>query len=301
MLRKTRKNVGVIGLGIIGSRVVAALRASGFNVFVWNRTPRTVPNFLGSAAGVAELCETIQIFVSDGPALHEVIGSMELGPRHTVICCATVGPEAVLEAAEMVASRGARFLDAPFTGSKGAAENRALTYYIGGEDSVLGEVEPVLRASSKAIVKIGGIGQASVLKLVTNMLVASTVQTLAEALAITVRSGIDGAMLSAALEHHAVRSGLTDLKLPHMLAEDYSPHFSIKHLFKDVQLALRVANQLGIHIPSTSAAGNALHGALNRGLGELDVAALVQAFELQSAAEGEDRTNQSDPTDSKPL
>ena len=70
MPRTIRQNAGVIGLGIIGSRVAANLRKAGFQTWVWNRTPRPEPNFLSSACEVAESAKIIQIFVSDGPALH---------------------------------------------------------------------------------------------------------------------------------------------------------------------------------------------------------------------------------------
>ena len=109
MARKLRKNVGLIGLGIIGSRVAAALRAGGFQVYVWNRTPRPEPNFLSSPAEVAEVADIIQLFVSDAHALFEVIDAFadKLTPRHTVICNSTVGPEATVEAAQIVKDHGA--------------------------------------------------------------------------------------------------------------------------------------------------------------------------------------------------
>src|SRR5262245_10449665 len=114
MSRKARKNVGVIGLGIIGSRVASGLRAAGMQVYIWNRSAKPAPNFLGSPAEVAQSAEIVQIFVADGPALFDVIETMAeaLTPKHIVMCNATVGPEAVLEAARMVESRGAQFLDA---------------------------------------------------------------------------------------------------------------------------------------------------------------------------------------------
>ncbi|HYR59066.1 MAG TPA: NAD(P)-binding domain-containing protein, partial [Chthoniobacteraceae bacterium] len=116
MPRKSRKNVGLIGLGIIGARVAAGLRASGFHVFVWNRSAKPTPNFVGSPAEVAQLCEIVQLFVADAQALFDVVEQMKeaLTPRHVVICNATVGPEATLEAARIVEETGAHFLDAPF-------------------------------------------------------------------------------------------------------------------------------------------------------------------------------------------
>ena len=76
MARRTRKNVGIIGLGIIGSRVAENLRRLGFHVFVWNRNPRRVPNFVGAPTELAEMCDFIQLFVSDDDALLDVIRQM---------------------------------------------------------------------------------------------------------------------------------------------------------------------------------------------------------------------------------
>ena len=283
MPRKSRKNVGLIGLGIIGSRVAAGLRSAGFQVFVWNRSARPAPNFLGSPAEVAESCEIIQIFVSDAQALSEVIEAMSdsLTPRHVIICNATVGPEAVLEAAKQVTNRGAQFLDAPFTGSKTAAEKRELVYYIGGSDAAYLKVKSVLEATSKAIVRIGEIGHASTVKVVTNMISAVTIQTLAEALAIVQKAGLSPETLGAAIAHNGCRSGVIELKLPKMVAGDYEPHFSLKHMFKDVQLGIHLANTLNIEIPATTVTAGVLYGAINQGLADLDFSALYKVYSPQ--------------------
>src|SRR5438876_1101801 len=92
-----RKNVGVIGLGIIGRAVAAHLRRKGFPVYVWNRSPRPVPNFVGSPAELASLCDYIQIFVSDDEALLQTVEqlSADLAPRHTVLAHSTVAPDSM--------------------------------------------------------------------------------------------------------------------------------------------------------------------------------------------------------------
>ena len=280
MGRKSRKNIGLIGLGIIGSRIAAALRAAGFNVYVWNRTPRPHPNFLGSPAEVAEACDIIQIFVADGKALNEVINGFgdKLTPGHIIISSATVGPDATLEVAKLVESRGAKFLDAPFTGSKMAADKAQLVYFIGGSDETLDRVEPVLKASSKAIVKIGAIGQAAAVKVATNMLAAATVQTLVEAIALVKKSGLPGEAMAAALEHHGVRSGLTDMKMPGLLKGDFEPHFSVKHMLKDMQIALSMAELHSVELPVTTAAARVLYDAANRGWADLDFSSVLKFY-----------------------
>jgi 3-hydroxyisobutyrate dehydrogenase-like beta-hydroxyacid dehydrogenase len=154
MASRTRKNIGVLGLGIIGQRVVNNLRERGFHVFVWNRTPRPVPNFVGSPAEVAELCDYIQIFVADDDALLAMMQRMtpNLTAHHVVMAHCTVSPDTMRAAAEMAERRGAQLLDCPFTGSKNAAEKGELVYYVGGDEAALRQVRPILEASSKEII-----------------------------------------------------------------------------------------------------------------------------------------------------
>lgn len=280
MSRKVRKNVGVIGLGIIGTRVAAGLRAAGYQVYVWNRSAKPAPNFLGSPAEVAESAEIIQIFVSDAQALFDVVEAMSetLTPKHVIVCNSTVGPEAVLETAQLVQARGAQFLDAPFTGSKIAAEKRQLVYYVGGAEPAFQRVRPILELTSKSIIRMGEIGHAATIKVVTNMISAVTAQVLAEALSIVQKAGLEPEMLSAAIEMNACRSGVIDLKLPKMLSGDYEPHFSLKHMFKDVQLGIHMANALDIEIPATTVTAGVMYGALNQGWGDFDFSILYKNY-----------------------
>src|SRR4029077_15215676 len=182
----THKNIGVIGLGIIGSAVAGNLRRKGYPAFVWNRSPRPVPNFVGSVGELTELCNYIQIFVSDDDALLQTVEQLSesLRPRHLVLAHSTVTPDSMRAAAEIVEHRGARFVEALFTGSKPAAEKGELVYYVGGTDRALREARPILEASSKEIIYIGPVGHASAIKIATNIIPAATVQAAAEALAL---------------------------------------------------------------------------------------------------------------------
>src|SRR4029453_8539494 len=161
MSHATHKNIGVIGLGIIGRGVAGNLRRKGFSVFVWNRSPRSVPNFVGSPGELAGLCNYIQIFVSDDDALLQSVEQLseKLTPGHVIFAHSTVAPDSMRAAADIVERRGGRFVEACFTGSKGAAEKGELVYYVGGTDEALREGRPILEASSKEIVHIGPVGQ----------------------------------------------------------------------------------------------------------------------------------------------
>lgn len=281
MPRKSRKNVGLIGLGIIGARAAAGLRAAGYQVFVWNRTAKPAPNFLGSPGEVADICDIVQLFVSDSQATFEMIEAIadSLTPRHIVICNGTIGPEGTVEAARMVQDKGAQFLDAPFTGSKGAADRSQLVYYVGGDEAVYQRARPVLEATSKAIVRCGKIGDAAMLKVATNLITAVTTQTLAEALAITRKAGINPEAFAAVLEHNACRSGVVELKMPKMVTGDFEPHFSLKHMFKDVQLGIHIANSLDLEVPATTVTAGVMYGALNNGWADLDFSSVFKIYD----------------------
>lgn len=289
MPRKSRKNIGLIGLGIIGSRVAAGLREAGYKVYVWSRTPRPEPNFLGSPAKVAEICEVILIFVSDAEAVYETIERLSgsLTEHHIVVCCSTIGPTAVREAARRVEAQGACFVDAPFTGSKEAASSNQLVYYLGGTPELLERVEAVLGPVSKAIVRIGEVGHAATVKIALNMMVAVSAQTLAEALAVVRQSGVTQESFAEALAHNGARSVVTDLKLPKMLTREYDPHFSLKNMFKDVQLAIHMANAFDLDIPATTATAGVMYGGLNRGWGDQDFSVVTEMFPQPAIPEPE--------------
>jgi 3-hydroxyisobutyrate dehydrogenase-like beta-hydroxyacid dehydrogenase len=274
-------SAGVIGLGIIGSRVVACLRRSGYELWLWNRTVRPEPGFLSSPAEVAESCKHIQLFVSNGEALLSVVRAMApaLTPEHIIINHATISLQETLEAASIVADRHAAFLDAPFTGSRDAAQNGQLVYYVGGDAEVIARARPLLEVSSCHILPVGDIGQATVLKVATNIISASQVSALSEALALLDRHDVELSKLSLALERNAARSGVIDMKLPCMLAADFEPRFSLKHMFKDVQLALAMAQEKDIELPTASAfAGMAMAG-IHREWGDEDFSVLARFYD----------------------
>src|SRR5947209_6868495 len=215
-------NIGIVGLGIIGRGIAAHLRRKCFPVFVWNRSPRPVPNFVGSLGELLQLCSYIQIFVSDDEALLQTVEQLreKLTSRHVIFAHSTVAPDSMRAAAETVESRGAQFVEACFTGSKGAAEKGELIYYVGGTDDAVRQARPVLEASSKEIVRIGAVGQASAVKIATNMVTAASVQAAAEALALLQAQGLSPDKFMEAMRVNASYSGTLAMKLPKMLSRD---------------------------------------------------------------------------------
>ena len=237
---------GVFGLGLIGSRVAARIQSAGFPLAVWNRTDRRfegLPVPAPDPASVARDADILQIFVADDHALHDTVRALipALGPHHIVLSHATVAPQTVRELAVHVTATGAAFLDAPFTGSRDAAAQGQITYYIGGEAAALERARPVLAASAKSILPMGKVGQASTVKLATNIMAAAAAVSLAEAIHLLKANGVDTQMLVDALENNAARSGVTDLKLPCMLGHDFAPRFSARNMRKDLRLASAAA------------------------------------------------------------
>lgn len=281
-------SAGVLGLGIIGSRVARRVSDAGFPLALWNRTPRLFPGLpqpLGSPADVARSADILQVFVSDDDALCETVRQLLpfLQPRHVVISHATVAPSTVRGLADQVADTGAAFLDAPFTGSRDAAAQGQITYYISGDSETLDRARPILAASAKALLPLGDIGRASAVKIATNILAAAAAASLAEAVNLLRSNGVDPRILTTVLETNAARSGVTDLKLPCMLDNDFAPRFSARNMRKDLRLArdLTPSDPTGL----TATLLSLYEQTCQEGLGEEDFAAIVK---LRSTAPAKD-------------
>ena len=281
MSHATRKNIGVIGLGIIGRGIAGNLRRKGFPVYVWNRSPRSVPNFVGSPGEVAEICNYIQIFVSDDEALLHTVRQLgeNLTPRHLVFAHSTVAPDSMRAAAEIVERRKARFVEAPFTGSKTAAEKGELVFYVCGNDLALREARPILEASSKEVIEIGPtIGHASAIKIATNMITAASVQAAAEALALVQALDLPLEKFIEAMRSNASHSTTLAMKLPKMLSRDFEPHFSAKHMLKDMQIANQIGLSNYLDLGVTAAARDQLLEQMHWGHGDDDYSVIARKY-----------------------
>jgi len=246
-------NISVLGLGIIGSIWAKNLITDGHNLRCWNRTPKYFPNFHASIQEAVEVAEVIFIVVADPPAVQSVLDQImpKLAPGALVIQSSTISALWTRIFAEQVRRTGAVYLEAPFTGSKIAAEKRQTVYYLGGEPEVVERARPVLEPISSAIIHIGPLGSASTLKLAMNLNVAGVAQSLCESLALCRASGISDDVYFSALARNVSHSGLADLKEPKLLRSDYSPQFSLKHMAKDLRLASETAADLSVALELT--------------------------------------------------
>jgi 3-hydroxyisobutyrate dehydrogenase-like beta-hydroxyacid dehydrogenase len=270
----------VLGLGVIGCRAYTRLVKAGWQVACWNRTPKGVPHEAASPEEAMEGAEIISVYLKDAPAVREVMLRIEacFKPGQWVLNHATVDLETTLWLAEHVAARGCGFLDAPFTGSRVAAENGQLVYYIGGDPDRVPELQSYLTITSKSQLHCGGVGSATVVKLATNLISACSVQAMAEALAIATRHGVGADCFIQAVSQNASASVLGSMKLPAMASGNYDTHFSLSNMAKDSRYVLALAESAGLETPAISAVSKRMNALSGEGLGDLDFSVLAKPY-----------------------
>jgi len=273
--------ISVLGLGIIGSIWAKNLIVDGHDVRCWNRTPRDFPHFHASIQEAVDGAEVIFIVVADPPAVQSVLNQIhpKLGPGVLVIQSSTISATWTRLFATQVQQTGAWFLEAPFTGSKIAAEQRQTVYYLGGDPEVVEKARPVLEPLSSAILHIGPLGSASSLKLAMNLNIAGVAQSLCESLTLSRTAGIPDDVYFNALARNVARSGVSDLKAPKLIQRDYSPQFSLKHMAKDLRLALETAAELSVSLEQAGQLKKIYDQGIDAGWSEDDFIGLIRLLE----------------------
>jgi 3-hydroxyisobutyrate dehydrogenase/glyoxylate/succinic semialdehyde reductase len=281
MSSPTTSRVAVLGLGIIGSRACSRLSQAGWQLTCWNRTPKGAAGETATPEAAIEGASIISIYLKDVPAVRQVVGRLEafLQPDQIVLNHATVDLETTRWLEKICLTRGCRFLDTPFTGSKVASANGQLLYYIGGDAGLAEELKPYLRLTSKGQLHCGEVGSATVLKLATNLISACTVQALAESLAIVTHHGVSADCLIQAVSEGANGSMLTGMKLPTMAAGNFDTHFSLSNMEKDSRYVLALAKSAGLKTPAITAVSQRMEELSAEGLGDLDYSAVVKPYQ----------------------
>src|ERR1700733_3340764 len=283
--------VGLIGLGLMGHPMGANLLKAGFELTVWNRTASRGDDLVAAGGKraatpreVAAASEVIITIVSDPPALESVFWGENgvfsgLKRGSLMIESSTVSPGLEKRSAVAAAEKGAEFLEAPVTGGTWGAEKGDLVFMVGGKAETLQRVEPVMSAMGKRFFHLGPVGAGQTVKLAMNLLLALEVEAFAEALALVTRAGIAGDKLFEVMQSSMGRSGLLDMKGAMMLKGDYKPSFPLRLMHKDMGLALDLANQLGVPLPSSAATREVLSAVKGATKEDVDFSALASFWQ----------------------
>jgi len=286
------RNIGFIGLGLMGRPMSLNLLKTGHRVTVWNRTPARAEELVAAGAvlaktprEVASASDVLITIVSDPPALESVLwgreghadGALEGLPSGSLyIDSSTVSPSLVKRISAACRDRGVRFLDAPVTGGDWGAREGNLVFMIGGEAATLKEAEPILGIMGKKWFHLGPNGAGQTVKLAMNAILALEVGAMAEALALVTKAGLSGEQLVEVMQASMARSGVLDVKSPLMLKGDYKPSFPLRLMHKDLGLALDLANQLGVALPTTAAAREIYNAVKGEAKEDLDYSAVMR-------------------------
>jgi 3-hydroxyisobutyrate dehydrogenase-like beta-hydroxyacid dehydrogenase len=284
--------VGFIGLGIMGSRMAANIAGAGFELTVWNRKRARAEAFAAehgagvadTPAHVARASDVVISIVVDGPQVEQVLlgddGVLE-DARDGLVCVdmTTIAPREAQAIAARLAERGVGFVDAPVTGSAPKAQDGTLTIMAGGAAADLARVGPVFDAIGETVVHVGPVGHGQTVKVLTNAVAAANIATLAQALLVGRRAGVDLDRMVEVLPRSAGGSRMGELKAQSMLTHDFTALFKLEHMLKDVGLALDAALEAGAPFPAAADARELLSAANGRGLGEQDFAAVVEVLE----------------------
>jgi len=276
------QRITVAGLGIIGSAWAQNLHADGLTVRGWNRTPKDYPFYEADLAKAVAEAEMIIIVVADPPAVESILKVIvpHLKPGQLVAQSSTISAYWTKKFAAQVEAAGAEFLEAPFTGSKPAAEARKTVFYLGGPEEIVEKARPVLTRLSAHILHIGALGTASSLKLAMNLNLALMSEALSESLTLTRAEGIPDEKYFDALHLNVGKSGFSDLKEPKFRAKDYAPQFSLKHMNKDLRLALETAGE--VDLPTAKALKSFYDNGMKAGMGDDDFTGIIRLLDARS-------------------
>ncbi len=271
----------MIGLGIIGSAWAQHLEADGVLSATWNRTPKVFPRFQQDLAAIPAQADLIHIVVSDELALGSVIQVLapSLTARHVVIQSTTIDPASSDSTSAVVEAQGARYLEAPFTGSLPGALSRKTLFYLGGEASLVANVTPYLKRLSEQQIRIGTPPQACTLKLAMNLQIAAAVAALAESISICRNADISDPIFFEALASNAASSKLTQWKEALMCSGEFPAQFSTKHMAKDMRLLGSLTKDNFVLHASIL---EKLRLAMENGFGDEDFSAMVKLHKKNS-------------------
>ena len=271
--------ITVLGLGIIGSIWANNWAEDGHQVTTWNRTPKPdAPGWQADLVTAVQKADLVALVLSDGAVTQKILEQVlpHMPSQAIVAQHATIAQEETKTLAKMVQASGRGYLDMPFTGSKPAAEDRQTVFFVGDDQQVFDQVAAVYEPLSGYRFPCGAVGQAAAIKLCMNLIIAGTYQAMAEGLQLARHSGLSDELFFQVFDKNISRSGLADLKGEKMRQQDWAPQFSVKHLHKDLHLALDLGASTGYLPPACQRIAQLYQEALEAGDGDLDFAAVMK-------------------------
>ncbi len=285
--------IAFLGLGIMGRPMATNLAKAGHEVTVWNRTSAAEIEGAKTAATPAEAAqgaEVVWMCVSDTNAVESVLFGKDgvesaLRSGMTIVDSSTIAPSATRSFAERVYANGVRYVDAPMTGSKVAAEGGTLIFMVGGDEPVVEELKPLFAAMGKKVFRMGDTGKGHATKLVMNLQIAVIYEGFAEALTLAAKLGVDADALMPLINASMVRSGVVEYKAPFVLQHDFTPNFPLRLMYKDIRLALGAAKENRVKLPALATIEEIYEIASEDGHGDLDYAATITLLEKWAGVE----------------
>jgi 3-hydroxyisobutyrate dehydrogenase-like beta-hydroxyacid dehydrogenase len=285
------QRVGFLGMGLMGSRMARNLLRKGFSVTVWNRTRARAEELVKDGAKVASTPAEVMAEVDVActclatPAVLEeaVAGPEGLFKRaragQLLIDFSTISPALARSLESRAKFLGVDFVESPVTGSKNGAEKGTLLLMVGGTEQAVARCQPVFAAVGEKSIYCGPVGSAAQVKLAGNALIASMLQGLSEGMLLATKAGVDPAKLLEVVQASGYRSPYFEFKGAALLRRDFSTHFSIDLMHKDLTLFLEEAAVQRVPTPLAAAVREVYALARAAGKGEQDIGAVITPFE----------------------
>jgi 3-hydroxyisobutyrate dehydrogenase-like beta-hydroxyacid dehydrogenase len=283
--------IGIIGTGLMGSAIAERLIERGFTVFVHNRTKQRSDSLvrkggirIGNPLELGKKCNYVIISVTDGNAVKEILfGNNGLiysnNNQLSIIDTSTVLPEDSIYCANFMKRKGYAMIQAPIMGGPDATRKGDVISIVSGDKKIMEKCRRILTNFSKKIFYAGHHdGAANYLKLGLNLNIALIAISLSESIIFIKKSKTDPAVFLDILNSTYFKTGLSELKGPKMIRNNFEPKFFLKNMLKDVQLLNECAKRNNASLSFSSLAEQYFRMAVNRGYSELDYTAILKLF-----------------------
>lgn len=284
--------LGYLGLGIMGYPMARNLRRAGHDVWVWSHTAAKANRLAddegatacASPAEVAANADCTFLCVGDTTMSEQTI----LGPRgviegasagSVVVDASTISASASLRIGRALAEKNAHLVDAPCTGSKLGAEGGKLTFMVGADKAVFDRIQQYFEPMGKQVFYCGGPGMGLRVKITQNLIQSNILQAFNEGLVLATKAGVNPQLMLDILNNTAAKSGLIAFKAPYVFRRDFSTHFSVKWMHKDIGLALELADDCQVPVPITGVTHQMFQAAMAKGYGDEDFTSSIKVLE----------------------